>query len=206
VVARREVLAVELPDGTLEIGAGDGSGLKNIGALPLPVAWSPDGQHFLFLRDGQVWIARVDGGDVLNFSRFPLGGASSASWSPDGRFIEVRQGVSSEWLIAADGTSRRRVEIDSDYGLNATWSPRGDRLAVSVAGERDQTVLLFAVDDLSAVAVTNAWNPIWSPDGRFLAVLASDPNDQNIDVMNADGSGRFEVPGTVMEGIGAWIP
>ena len=81
------VLAMPGPDGSLLVGNGDGSELRAIGTFPIPGGWSADGSTFVFVRDGDAWLAQADGSGVRNLTEFPFGGAAYAAWSPDGRWI-----------------------------------------------------------------------------------------------------------------------
>jgi dipeptidyl aminopeptidase/acylaminoacyl peptidase len=203
---REQVLAVAAPDGTLLVGHGDGSGLRPIGAIPLPSSWSPDGSTFAFVRDGDAWLALSDGSQTRNLTRFPLGGATGAWWSPDGRWVAVLQGTTM-WAVSPDGSVRHRLGSglgpgDGRWGLGwaPAWSPDGTWLAIEhvdpagEVGSQAQEVTLIHAGDWSAVRLTNAFQPVWSLDGRHLAVAADDGNGRYVaDVMNADGTGRTTV-------------
>ncbi len=147
-----------------------------------------------FVRDGDVWLARIDGTDVRNLSGFELGGAVAARWSPDGRLLAVLQGQTL-WILSPDGSVRQRVGADLGPGdgqweWTPAWSPDGTWLAV----EHDDHVKLVNVVDWRVVRIDSASMPSWSPDGRTLAIVARDPADVwNVDVTNPDGSGRVTV-------------
>ncbi|MEV4898343.1 hypothetical protein AB0K48_54330 [Nonomuraea sp. NPDC055795] len=46
-------------------------------------AWSPDGSRLAFLREGQLFTLRPDGGEPERLTDLPLG-AGAPRWSPDG--------------------------------------------------------------------------------------------------------------------------
>jgi len=78
-------MAISRPDGVLLVGSSEGPGLVALGSIPAPATWSPDGSRFGFMRDGNLWTVAIDGTDARNVTALPLGGASWATWSPDGR-------------------------------------------------------------------------------------------------------------------------
>jgi hypothetical protein len=189
------VVVVATDDGTLLAGNGDGTDLHPIGTFPRPVALSPDGSRFAFLRDGNVWLAQADGSDVRNLSGFDLGGAVGAWWSPDGQFVAVLQGQAM-WVFSPDGSVRQRIGTGLGSGTTGwgpewapVWSPDGRWLAI----EHDDHVTLVSVDDWRAVRLEHAWQPAWSPNSRRLAVVTEVNNTYAVDVTNPDGSGRVTV-------------
>jgi Tol biopolymer transport system component len=193
------------PDGTLLVGNGDGSDLRAIGTFPKPSGWSPDGSTFVFVRNGDAWLAEADGSGMRNLTDFPFGGATAASWSPDGRWILVTQGGGpTTWVFSPDGSVRQRLGTvgwsGAEWGLASVpaWSPLGTWLALGQDGD----VILFRVGDWHAVRVDNAMMPTWSRDGRHLAVFSNG----GLDVMNPDGSDRVKVLSEIGNPPVVWIP
>ena len=203
------IIAVETPDGTLLVGDGDATDLRAIGAFPLPAGWSSDGSTFVFVRDGNAWLALADGTGVRNLTRFDLGGVTGAWWSPDGRWIAVLQG-STMWVLSPDGAVRRRIGTALGPGDGAwgqpwapAWSPDNTWLAI----EHGEQVTLVRTGDWHAIRLANAWQPAWSGDGRHLAVVSEDGNGGYlVDVMNADGTGRLTVATGVAYPPLTWVP
>jgi Tol biopolymer transport system component len=203
------VLAVAAPDGSLLVGSGDGSDLRPIGPFPLPGGWSPDGSTFVFVRDGDAWLAEEDGSGTRNLTAFPLGGATGAAWSPDGRWIAVLQGTT-VWMVAPDGSTRHRVGTDlgrSDVGWTTaeapawspTWSPTGPWAAI----ETTDHVILVNTDDWRTVRLDEAFQPAWSQDGRFLVVVSG---QYSVNIMRSDGSGRVSIPSAISYPPVVWLP
>jgi Tol biopolymer transport system component len=195
-------LAVWLADGTLQIGYADGSGLRAIGTFPPPEGWLPDGSRFGFVRAGDAWTVATDGSDLRNVSAFRLGGASRIAWSPDGRWLAVEM-ARGTWIMRPDGSDRLFLDFGPHLGTGAVaWSPDGSHLAVetypTVASQsgidNGNNVVLIAVEGWTAVQILDAIGPTWSPDGRFL--LVSKSSGSELDVMNADGSGRWALTGS----------
>lgn len=84
-------------------------------------AWSPDGRRIAYVADdgGQLDLHLVD---VASGKRsrvtYDPGDDTSPAWSPDGRRLAyVREGA--VWLVAADGTGRRRLAT----GTDPSWQP-----------------------------------------------------------------------------------
>lgn len=183
----RRLAAVADPGGFqagLWVGRGDGSDLRDIGDLPAPMGWSPDGARFVFLRDGNVWIAGADGSDAHDVSKQALGGVTLASWSPDGRTIAALQGHDL-LLLGPDGAGLRRVAgrfADGVFADGLTWSPDGRTLAA----QSGVGLVLIPVNDPRPRSVDGEV-ATWSPDGRYLALASS---NGYTDVVNSDGSGR----------------
>jgi Tol biopolymer transport system component len=182
----------------------------------MPSTWSPDSTRLVSIKEGNAWILPADGSEARQLTTFPLGGVTSATWSPDGRWIAVGQGTAL-WLVSPDGEERRiGVPEDASYREHV-WSPDGSRLAVAASPAQDgysptgsMPVYIVDVEDGSATIIERAAGPVWSPDGRFIAVddTANAESQDAIAVMNADGSGRHIV-WSGEHGMGqtkAWLP
>ncbi len=195
-------LTATTADGRLLVGPLDGSDMRGIGVFPIGSSWSSDGTRFAFVRDGNAWMANRDGTDPRNMTSLPLGGADNVAWSPDGRWIAVGM-THGFWLVPVNGGSKRWF----DLGLGETvydfaWSPGAGRLAVQsyTATAQVQRAFVYLVDPDGSptVRLADLATPSWSPDGRFLAggraVGGSD--DRTLVLMNADGSGARELPGS----------
>ncbi|MFI0711437.1 prolyl oligopeptidase family serine peptidase [Streptomyces inhibens] len=132
--------------------------------------WSPDGTQLAFLREGQLHLLPVDGGEaaaLTTSARCPAG-AGTPVWSPDGSRI----------AFSAPGTRRddtAPVVIDT-----LGWKADGAGLIGSVRTQ------LFVVDVESGEVrqITegdrNAGSPTWSPDGTQLAYPARSGPDGEV--------------------------
>ncbi|WP_433264578.1 prolyl oligopeptidase family serine peptidase [Actinosynnema sp. CS-041913] len=118
--------------------------------------FSPDGRTIAFLREGQVWLLPVDGGEPEQATDLPLG-AGVPVWSPDGGRIAFAALVDGNPDGAPVATTRRLHKLDGLGRLGGTGSQ------------------LFVLDlaDRSVTRVTSgpafAGSPAWSPDGTRLA-------------------------------------
>ena len=208
-------IAVSKADGELLIGGTDGTGLASIGIFPAPMTWAHDDSRFAFVRDGDVWTAGIDGSDVRNVTSFPFGGASFATWSPDGAWIAVGAGRGA-WLMWPDGTHRRWVDPGNDqFTFGVAWSPDSSRMAVqafdeSVGVSQSPLVYLVYADGSPTIRIDGAAEPSWSPDGRFLLVIdavgsGGGWNSGSLAVMSADGSGRHDLGTTGVGSPLVWL-
>jgi Tol biopolymer transport system component len=166
----------------------DGSSLRNLTrtprlfeSSPLP---SPDGRYVTFARDAisvgrALWLMRSDG----THPRKIAGGATRASWSPDGRrfaFARWTHGAGSPtaiWMATArSGRPRRLAE-----GESPSWSPDGRTIAFVRTDARGRypssSILLMtvggtAVRSLAFLAQKRAYDLSWGPDGKRIAFVA----------------------------------
>lgn len=208
-------LSIGLPDGTLLVGDGDGTGLRSIGSFPPSVVWSADGSRLAFIRDGDAWIAAADGSDVRNVTAFPLGGASGVAWSPDDQWLAV-SAAHGAWLMRPDGSERRGLVFGPPTSVGGvSWAPDASRLAVETysngALSPSIDTYLIDVDGSGAIRLDAASAAVWSPDGRYLAVAHANASTGggfeigNLELMNGDGSGRHELPVTTNGNWAVWV-
>jgi hypothetical protein len=126
--------------------------------------WSPNGE-IAFVRDGEIWLTTVPGEP----RRLTIGGASTPSWSPDGRRVAfVRQ--ERVWSIGADG--RDPAPIGTLSARDVVWSPDGRLLAVTrpESSTAAGNIWLMAVDGRCPRPVTRTdgfyyshSRPFWRP-------------------------------------------
>ena len=102
---------------------------------------APQIARIVFVRDGDLFIAEVDGsgqtriasGDA-NEAKF---GYLTAAWSPDMRHIAAVRDVGGAFLtpgvdlMTADGTLVRTVALDPGCGPSLTWSPDSSKVAIA---------------------------------------------------------------------------
>jgi uncharacterized delta-60 repeat protein len=145
---------------------GDGTGIRPVTKLGDvdAASWSPD-RRWLALTRGEtvIYVVRSAGGRPRRLT-YGRGGASSPSWSADGRLIAfaAEKGV---WISTRTGAMRRFAT-----GHGAAWHPSRPRTlayvgadgvyVASVGDRRHRRIFASKLDvrDLS-----------WSPDGRRIA-------------------------------------
>ena len=116
----------------------DGSGAWRVVAGAAPEL-SPDGRFVLYVRDGQIYRARVTPGaapDSMDRGLKPFikewGSQSNPRWSPDGSRIAFVSNRTDHSFIGIYDTRTRRVDFVSpsvDFDGSPTWSPDGTRIA-----------------------------------------------------------------------------
>lgn len=188
-------LVVTALDGTVQVGAGDGTDLRSIGTFPGPIAWSPDGTRLAYLDGGDAWVVNADGRGARNVTRFALPIATAVSWSPAADLLAVTQGQLI-WLVPADGNAARPLALGGG-SLGVTWAPDGSAFVAECRGpaypsgggvwcvvptaDGGRPVMLDAAD---------VWDPTWSPDSRFVLFTTNEASASRLLAFRADGGGR----------------
>jgi hypothetical protein len=146
--------------------------------IPYIQSWSADERRIAFVRDGDAWVANVDGTDLRRITQFDFGGAQGVSLSPDGETTAVTQG-DAVWLVRLDG-SRRSVDVgplSPERWRQVSWAPDGRWIAISdIDGEHaDKSRTIFVDPDGHPIAdVAGAGATLsWAPDGRSAAIWLS---------------------------------
>ena len=98
------------------------------------IRWSPDGKTLLFLRDGQIALLPIDGGEPRVLTKHATS-PSSPSWSPDGGTV---------YFLASDSRTadeRERERVRDDVFLqDETFKPRHLwKIGVSTGAETQVT-------------------------------------------------------------------
>jgi TolB protein len=163
--------------------------LEPVGALTMPLevtgrrpAWSPDGSLVAYVDGrGRLVVARPDGRLVKVLTtngRYP---ARDPAWSPDGSRIVFSQGGRRRFrgdlfVVAADGSSLRRITRSNHDDVEPMWSPDGSVIAfASDRPERlqDYEINVVRPDGAGLQLLTeNEFedrSPAWSPDGARIA-------------------------------------
>ena len=134
----------------------------------------------------------------------PTGGAKPA-WSPNGAqiaFAELGgQPGARSWrlvVVGANGSDRRQlVELGRDAPQSISWSADGSRLAYDAFAASDQATAVFtiAAGGGQPTKVVSGSAPSWGPGNRLLLVEGTAGfGDNRLVVVNADGSGKTELP------------
>jgi Tol biopolymer transport system component len=97
-------------------------------------AWSPDGCHLVYVKDGDLWIVGTDGGWPHDITNTPLVDEAAPTWSPLGTSIAYTAttggGPGRIFAIRPDGTRMRDLSDVSppapyEEDLQHDYSPHG---------------------------------------------------------------------------------
>ena len=217
-VAWVEVVSPDAPNGTLMVARADGSDARSLGEYAgfTGGAWSPDGDHIAIVMsvDGTPSISMVDVATGTS-TVLPIGmPVDQLGFRPDdGSQLVVRgqepDGTWGLYLVNADGTDPRRLELDAGfqdtenyagdrdfYFLDPAWSPDGTRLAfhtledsladpdpgfrVHVADVDPAGVVTREVTLDPGIAIDDEFAPQWLPDGSGLVVHRVEEVDHSV--------------------------
>jgi Tol biopolymer transport system component len=199
-------------DASIVIGGSEGpvqSGFNGFGA-----AWSPDGRSIAFLRDGNLIIRTVPGGEERR-ATMPGLDLTSPRWLPDGSAVIVRANQSgpsgdAPWFHIArsdDGSVRPLFNARTTHGLLSgvsTISPDGRTLYASVRQREGgpwtgivaseiatgSTRLVFTFPDAGLPKESQPGLAV-GPDGATLAILGwanPDAREARIFTVRTDGT------------------
>lgn len=183
---------ISTDDGDAEIWVSDADGkipkrLTDNRDIDNDPSWTPDGKRIVFgstrNRVGQVWIMEADGTNPVRLTDH-AGGAWHPTVSPAGdRIAYQEQHPESSKLPPAtlrimDMAGRdSKALIEKTQMLGHAWSPKGDRIAVSLVQElrileipSGKTAKSFKFEDVHKdLYAHSAYGMTWRPDGGAIA-------------------------------------
>ena len=155
-------------------------------------------------RDGHVnfddrrliYVMSADGRDVRPLhddARFQS--YHSPSWSPDGTelvFAGKRSGAWELYLINADGSNLRALNLPVTNNQGPAWSPNGRYIAFYSGQTNDEDIYVLDLERNTVARLTDAVDsdkyPAWSPGSDQLAFYSERDGNQEIYLMDRDGS------------------
>ncbi|MCC5450876.1 hypothetical protein LMJ53_03885 [Rheinheimera sp. UJ51] len=157
---------------------------------PLAFVSIRDGNAHIYVREGQHEHALTQG-DSIN---------TQPAWSNDGKtlaFSSVRNGLSSIYLIDADGNNLRRLNQNSLWQTAPSWSADSKNVAY-LARDNSKAGMQLHIwylpkRQMSVVADNDQEKgpdaPVWSDDGQQLVFLGSNTEGKtDVWIVNKDGS------------------
>ena len=193
-----------------EIAYGNGSGEvvitslsgtdeRRIAASCYGPVWSPRADR-IACDYTEPWEIRIVDPVAKSVQTITADCCSQPAWSPDGRQIAYYSmgeydedrgyvGPSGTFVMAADGSRKRRLTPHGSNTIRPAWSPDGRTIALSDGAavwsiSPDGTGLRTL---LPADGTTR--DLAWSPDSTTLAFTHGDGHDFEVFAINADGSG-----------------
>ncbi len=173
-----------------------------IGAFVYEVSWAEPGKSMYFPHtvNGLTNIYRYDLKEKsLTQVTFGTGPDSSPMLNPAGKGLYFVSGRSTRILSVYDTRDKRTTNIEDEKPTQPAISPDGKSLAYITEVSPEHIDLWFSdVDGGHKVRVASGQNlatETWSSDGKLFSYAISDsPNKDRIFGVNADGSGRHEIP------------
>jgi Tol biopolymer transport system component len=200
------------PDGRWVVFAGDTSGNRDIflqsttGQNPINLtadssadddqpAFSPDGERIAFRSErdgGGIFVMGRTGEAPRRVTR----AGYHPAWSPDGstiayttRTVDVNPqngvGQSELWTVDVRSGGARRLSSLAN-AIDVSWSPHGNRLAVSIQASGTRQVDVVTVDAARGEIVplladpSMDWSPVWAPDGRSVYFTSDRSGSMNL--------------------------
>ena len=171
--------------------------------------------------NGMYSIRSSDGGDLTRITSNPGGTDIPGDYSPDGTrlvFTRWKDELPVGFFVTnVDGSGIQQLTTPNDMmiddsGFSGSWSPTGDRILIvlreSEAHHKEIWVANADGSSLEQLAITpecgapfsdpesaGCYSPSWSPDGSKIVFTRSsaDGSREDIYIVNADGSGLFQV-------------
>jgi Tol biopolymer transport system component len=155
--------------------------------------WSPTGRQFLYgVSTGHDDYWQVTDADGSGHTIELPPDAVDAVWSPDGRRIALVTSDGS--LVLTDNHGKGRRTLSRGAHLPLAWSPDGQSIAFGTqAASGGIDVAHIDGSRRKQVVDEKASSLAWSPDGTQLAFVAQHAAHTQLDVVNADGSGRKQL-------------
>jgi Tol biopolymer transport system component len=181
--------AADGEDGIWVVAADGSSEPTHLTARGSAPVWSPDGTTIAYKNEySNLWLMDADGQNGRRITR-----GESPAWSPDGTQIAFGApgGV---WIVDADGGNGHPITDGSD----PDWSPDGTQIAFTAAkADGSEEVWIVDADGQNRHRIADGSDPDWSPDGTQIVHVTnlSQRPWTKYWVINADGTGRTQLPG-----------
>ena len=205
----------------INVSGSGGRRLTEWGERAYSPAVSPDGAKVAYVSNGdgdyEVMVVDVDGSNNTKLTSNSVYDGEPA-WSQDGTRIAVRRAIAKgrretgAQIVSIDVTGSGEIELTdgSRWDVWHSWAPN-DSSILFVGESREgnayrSDLFTVAADGSAEVRLTDTPEaemvPVWSPDGTKIAynVHPADEPLTYIYVIDADGTGAKQVPGTGRSG------
>lgn len=161
---------------------------------------APDGKSFVYAGGDRgnldLFLQRVGGKNPVNLTKDSLADDTEPVFSPDGEHIAFRSSREPRgiYVMEATGENVRRVAAG---GFNPSWSPDGQEIVFSEAGQDSPSVrvssALWIVNAVTGakrlLTPLDAMQPAWSPGGKRIAFWFLPPSVGRRDIATIPRSG-----------------
>lgn len=177
--------------------------------------WSPDGNWWAY-RDwsGHSFVLNTSTPSEL----LPLLLESDVSdvygWSRDGRWLSIVKNWNSLLLWSPETLTTTELLTGSEIKL-PVWSPQANQIAVSVARDTADELLLVDAETgdlqtlLPAIPERHIKPYSWSPDGNWLLLLIEEPEHAGLFILYPDSGALFKIIDTtngLLDFAHTWTP
>jgi serine/threonine protein kinase/Tol biopolymer transport system component len=161
-------------------------------------------------------LATVRGNSPLNIWLAPNADASRArqittgvgtedglrglAWTPDGKIVyrSTASGNPQVWIMAADGTGKKQLSVNTHHNFDPTVSPDGRYVVWSASRTDIRHIWRMELDGGNPTPLTSGdgeWFPQCSPDGKWLVYQAFGfgPDDGSLWKMPMDGGASVQL-------------
>ncbi|HEX7830431.1 MAG TPA: protein kinase [Thermoanaerobaculia bacterium] len=160
---------------------------------------SPDGESFVFVSGGDIFLQRINGRNAINLTKRCAQADSQPAFSPDGSMIAYRSECDGGgiFVMGATGEAARRI---TGSCFNPSWSPDGKRL---VCGTESITFTPTSRGQLSELWIIgvetgqrqlllqrDGVQPSWSPNGNRIAYWGMAGESAQRDIWTIDPSAK----------------
>ena len=144
---------------------------------------SPKGNHVVLTARGEVFVAPVSEGRLVEVTRKSGVRYRNARFMPDGKTLELQSdesGYQEFWTYPANGLGKGEQLTHEGKGFRNEGIPSPDGKYLAYTDRRHRLLVFDVAEKKLTVAATSEWggfgNLTWSPDSRWIAYTKPDPN------------------------------